>query len=136
MINLYDHSLQPTRLETPLQILFQKCSGRKECSNISKISKRFPCKTTLFFNVASLQFRNFRRQQNQIQRKKYFLWLFSYIVANLPEKRPIMKPFYESNRITMLNLHASEKNRFIYFPEDAQKSCRFENFRKILEKRL
>ena len=36
----------------------------------------------------------------------------------------------------MLNLPASEKSSFMYFPEDVQKSCRFENFRKILEKRL
>ena len=33
----------------------------------------------------------------------------------------------------MLNLHASEKNHFIHFPEDAQKICCFESFRKILE---
>ena len=47
-----------------------------------------------------------------------------------------MKPFYESNSITMLSLHMSEKNCFIHFPEDAQKSYCFESFRKILEKRL
>ena len=48
LINLYDHSLHHTGLETPLKILFWKCLGRKECSNTSKISKRSLCKTTPF----------------------------------------------------------------------------------------
>ena len=47
MLNLYDHTLQPT-LRTPLQILFWKCLKRKGCSKISKISKRTLCKTTRF----------------------------------------------------------------------------------------
>ena len=48
LINLYDHSLHHTGLETPLKILFWKCLGRKECSNTLKISKRSLCKTTPF----------------------------------------------------------------------------------------
>ena len=47
-----------------------------------------------------------------------------------------MKPFYENNSITLLNLNVFEKNRFIQFPGDVQENYCFESFRKILEKRL
>ena len=90
---------------------------------------------SFFFTVASLQFRISGFNKIKLI-EKCFLWLFSGIVANLPEKWPIMKPFYWSKSVTILNLHASEKNHFIHFPEDAQKSCCFERFRKIQENRL
>ena len=44
-MNLYDYSLLPTRLETPLQIPFWICLERKRCSGISKIFERYLRKT-------------------------------------------------------------------------------------------
>ena len=130
MINLYDHSLQPSGLETPLQIHFWKCLVRKECYKILKISKRSLCKTTPLFHVASLRFRI--SSFNKIRLKDVscycsLKWLQIY------QKKAML---FTSNSIAMLNLHASEKNRFIHFPEEVQKSCCSESFSEILEKRL
>ena len=94
LINLYYHRLQPTGLETPLQILFWKCSGRIECSKISKISKRSFCKTAPFSLMLQACCSEISAFNKVRLKEKCFLWLFSEIVANLPEERPIMKPFY------------------------------------------
>ena len=129
------HNLQPTGQETPLQIPFGKCLGSKECSNISKISNRSLCKTTPFSLTRQAGSLKFLASTKSYPKKK-FSCDCSLNSCKFTRKRPIMKPFYWSNSITMSNLQGSEKNRFIHFPEDAQKSRCFERFRKILEKCL
>ena len=41
-----------------------------------------------------------------------------------------MKPFYKSDSMTILNLHASKKNRFTHFPEDVRKAVLLKVFVK------
>ena len=70
LTNLHDYSLQSiTELKNPPQLLFCKCSERKECSKISKIPVKHLKTASFFLNVTDLQFRiskfnKYRLQEN------------------------------------------------------------------------
>ena len=82
-MNLYDHSLQPTELETTLHILFWKCLEWKECSKISKILKRYLYKTNPFSLALQECSSEFLTSIKSGLKKNVLLSLFSEIVANL-----------------------------------------------------
>ena len=86
------HRTRNSTTDTFLKVL------RKErvFKNFENFKKIFVQNYSFFFSVASLQF--WISAFNKITLKeKCFLWLFSEIVSNLPEKRPLIKPFYLSN---------------------------------------